>query len=318
MSSDRSVFHAQEGTSVVAQPGRAQRSKQLDAHASMIMRLDELQSVADIDVSELQEAPEPLSVPSKMIAFFAPKGGVGATTLSINVAGVLAQLKRQTVVVDMDLQLGAVPVSLNLHPERSVAEIVMETQGDGEGPLRSGLDMHPSGIQVLSQGDRIEELGVVTPDKLPRMFDALGQSFEFVVVDGLRDFSDNAVAVMDLAHVIVLVITQDVPAVRAAARSLQVFQRLGYGGDRIRLIVNRYRRNCPLTIEAIQNALGVAVSAVVTNDFPVVEQALNMGCLLSDVKPQSAVARDAENFALLLAGYSPKPAKGFFARLFGR
>ena len=267
------------------------------------------------------EAPAPMAVSSKMLVFFAPKGGTGATTLAVNMGGVLTRMGRAALIVDMDLQLGAVPVTLNLKPERSIGEVMDEADRAGQGPVTSGLDRHPSGLTMLAQGDRIEELGKITPDRMPRLFDALVGSYEYVLVDGLRDFSDHAVATMDLAHKIVVVISQDVPAVRAGARALQIFQRLGYGADRVNILVNRYHKKAPVELGAIEAALGQAVDVAVGNDFRLVEMALNHGALLADFKPHAPLSRDVENMTRLLGEIddgSSGSGGGFFARLFGR
>jgi pilus assembly protein CpaE len=268
---------------------------------------------------QITQAPELARVQSKCIVFYGPKGGTGATSMAINVGGLLAQYGRSAVIVDMDLQLGAVPVSLNIKPERSVAELMVEAQQAGDGPIQSGLDRHPSGLCMIAQGDRIEELGTISPERLPRFFDALGQTFEFILVDGLRDFSDHAVATMDLAHTVVICATQDVPSIRAAARSLRIFRRLGYGPDRLRILINRYHRKAPVTLEAIHQALGQPVDAVVRNDFRLMEDALNQGVLVSELKPTGGLSRDIDGLARML-GELPHDAKsgGLFARLFGK
>lgn len=298
---------------------QSHRPKPISAETSML-RADEVEILSDLPANEpLGEAPPPMTVASRMIAVFTPKGGTGGTTVAVNMGGTLAHLGRQVVVVDMDLQLGAVPVALNLRLERSIAEIMRAADAAGAGPLQTGLDRHASGLCVLAQGERIEELPEITADRLPRLFDALGQSFPFVIVDGLRDFSDHAVATMDLAHMVLLVVTQDVPAVRAAARCLRIFRRLGYGPDRVRLIVNRFHKRAPVTLEAIQNALGQSVEALIHNDFPLIEQSLNLGALVSDVKPGARTTRDLEAITWHYAGIKDPPVtSSFLSRLFGR
>lgn len=295
------------------------RPKQVKAETSVVSA-DDIEVIGDLPAQEpLGEAPPLMTVASRVIAVFTPKGGTGGTTVAVNMAGVLAKLNKPAVVVDMDLQLGAVPVSLNMRPERTIAEIMRVADSAGGGPLQTGLDRHASGICVLAQGERIEELPEITAERLPRLFEALARTFPYVIIDGLRDFSDHAVATMDLAHMVLMVVTQDVPAVRAAARCLRIFRRLGYGPDRIRLIVNRYHRRAPVTLEAIQNALGQPVEAVIHNDFPLVEQALNLGALISDVKPGARPTRDIEGITYHYAGIKDPPQHGgFLSRLLGR
>lgn len=299
----------------------SRRAKSIDAQAPAVDWDDFTPEINTSPGSEpLGAAPVPISVASKMIAFFAPKGGTGATTLAVNVGGALAALGRPAIVVDIDLQLGSVATSLNVKPERSIAEVMDEADKAGSGPITSGLDRHASGLSLLAQ-DRIEELGQISAERLPRFFDALGSVYQFVLVDGLRDFSDHAVATMDLAHSVVIVISQDVPAVRAAGRALRLFRRLGYDHERIKLVVNRFHKKSPVTISAIESALGQPVEAVVRNDFRTVELALNHGVMVADVRRNGAIAKDVDSLALELTGIAAgASASGgnFFARLFGR
>ncbi len=315
----KNVRNATYVTSLEDLESQRARPKQLNAH-TCVLRLDELEEMSESPAEEpLGEAPAPIEVASRMVAFFGPKGGTGCTSVATNVAGLIARFGKNAVIADMDLQLGAVPVSLNLKPERSIAELVLEAINAGDGPIQSGIDRHPSGLHVVAQGERIEEVSEVSTDRLPRFFDALGQTFECVVVDGLRDFSDHAVAVMDLAHQIVLVCTQDVPSVRASARSLRLFRRLGYGPERLKIVVNRFHKKADVTLEAIHNALGQPVDAVIRNDFKLMLLGLNHGVLVSDIKPSAGLSKDLESLALLLGGFQQqKKSKGFLSRLFGR
>jgi pilus assembly protein CpaE len=300
-------------------PREAPRTGPLDV-SSLSLRVEDIELLSvDSCIEELGVAPElPTTVPSQMIVFFGPKGGMGTTTLAVNVAGTLSRLGHPTVLVDMDLQLGCVPIALNMRPERTLASLVVEAERLGEGPLETPLDVHPSGVSVVAQ-TRIEELGDITTERLPRFFEALGHQHPFLIVDGLRDFDDHAVATMDLAHLVVLVVTQDVPAVRAAARSLRLFRRLGYPPERIQLAINRYSPKGPISLENISGALGCPVSFTVGNNFPLIEQALNQGHMVSDLDSSGSVGRDLRNLARSIAGLPAEPRPGgFLARVFGR
>jgi len=288
--------------------------------SSSLLRVEDIELLSvDAQVDELGSAPEPTDLGSaQMVVFFGPKGGMGTTTLAVNAAGTLAALGHAPVIVDMDLQLGCVPIALNMRTERTLAELVMEAETLGEGPLETVLDAHSSGIAVAAQ-TRIEELGEITTDRLPRFFEALGHGHPYIIVDGLRDFNDHAVATMDLAHLVVLVVTQDVPAVRAAARSLRLFRRLGYPPERLRLVINRFSPKAPITLDNIASALGRPVDFTVGNDFPLIEQALNHGHMASDLDASAPVSRDLRNLGRMLAGEPAEPDnRGFFARLFSR
>lgn len=295
----------------------AQRARGPAKVFTQIVDLSDLDSVHELR-TPIDAPPGALQTPSRTLGLFGPKGGVGCTTLACNVGGALVRRGFEAAVVDMDLQLGAVPVSLNVVPARSVAEVMDEVVRAGRGPVTSGLDRHPSGLHLLAQGDRIEEIAQVSSDRLPRLFDALGRTFPYVLVDGLRDFSDLSVATLDLCNVIAVVVTQDVPAVRAAQRALVLFERLGYPADRIRVVLNRWQRKARVTVDAVQAALGRPVDAVVRNDFPTVERALDHGLLLHEAAPRSALTFDLEDLLPHLANLPARQPVGRLARLFGR
>lgn len=296
-----------------------QRLRPLDAR-TMSVRL------SDVEFEDARPAREPLgaapslpSAPARMVVFFAPKGGVGATTLACNVGGLLARSGHPAALVDLDLQLGSVPVSLNVTPQVSIDALVDEAARLDGGPLETALDRHAAtGLHIAAQV-QIEQLGKITVKRLPRLFSSIGGRHSPILVDGLRDFNDHAVATMDLAHLVVIVITQDVPAVRAGARALRIFRRLGYGNDRLLLVVNRYHRRAPVGLDTIAHALGLPAAARVHNDFPLIEQALNQGVLATDIRPRSRPARDLARLAELIAGQAgPPPRRGLIARLLDR
>lgn len=281
------------------------RLKPLDARTMSIR-------IHDITVTDTRPADEPLGAPpalaeasARMVVFFGPKGGVGATTLACNVGGLIARGGRSAVLVDLDLQLGSVPVSLNIRPQRSLDELVEEAATLDRGPITTPLDRHPAtGLRIAAQ-TRIEQLARITVKRLPRFFQALGAAYSPILVDGLHDFNDHAVATMDLAHLVAIVVTQDVPAVRAGAQALRIFRRLGYHNDRLLLVVNRYHARAPVGLDTIARGLGLPVGATVHNDFPLIEEALNRGEIVHDIRPRSRPARDLVRLAAIVAGDAP-------------
>ncbi len=254
----------------------------------------------------------------RKIAFFGPKGGVGATAISANVAGVLSRLGGRSVIVDMDLQLGAVPVSLGVTPQRSISELVLAAEDPQTGIRGESLDHHDSGVAVVSQ-PHIDDLDKITAQRVPRFFECLADEFDYVVIDGLRDFSDLAMVCLDSSDLIVVVFTQDVPAVRAVIRSLELFNKLGYPSAQIRLVLNRYQKKSLVSLEAISRALGREVDAVVHNNFPLIERGFNQGRFIYELEPGSPIAQDLETLARGISGLPPVvQKKSLLAKIFRR
>ena len=250
-----------------------------------------------------------------MIAFFNPRGGVGNTSLVVNLGGALQRMGLRVALVDMDLQLAALPSSLEVKLERSLAELVMEAY-QSEGPLRSALDQHHSGLTLIAQEERISEISMVTPDRLPRFFEALRESFDVVLVDGLRNFSDLAVSVMDEADVVTVALTQDIPAVRSARKALKLFSRLGYSGGKTRVVLNRFHKRAMIGDAVIEEHLGVLITERIPNDFPFVSRGLSEGELLHTFNPKHPVCLAVDRLAAQLIGYqAPVQRVGLLSKL---
>jgi pilus assembly protein CpaE len=141
-----------------------------------------------------------------------------------------------------------------------------------------------------------------------------------VIVDGLDTFGDLPLAALDLSDRILLVVTQEVPAVRSAQRCAEILRKLGLEGPRVSLVVNRYQRSSPITREVIEETVGLKVGSFVSNDFQSLTRAINQGLLLWNDAPRTAVARDIAAMATAMAANgtagAQRPTASFLKRLF--
>ncbi len=238
----------------------------------------------------------------KVIAVFGAKGGSGATTIASNLAGEMlthgrakGATRRKVALLDFDLEMGDVLVFLDLESQFSYVDLLNNMHRLDSELLYQSLAIHPSGLCVLSQTDQLEGARDISAEEVSRVIDFLRQHFDFVVIDGLRDFREMALAGLDGADSVILTMTQDIPALKNANRCLQLFKRLGYADRKIKLLLNRYRRTNRLTVDAIADALGREVDATVANDYPSVIKAINQGELLVHLSSRSRVANDIKN-----------------------
>jgi Flp pilus assembly CpaE family ATPase len=271
-------------------------------------------------------APEPALGPKgQIIVVFGCRGGAGATMLAVNVAATLGRGGKSVVVVDLDLQLGDVFVALDVEAATSIAALAREAESFDDAALRRRLARHDSGIYALSQVGRLDDVDPELPERIPKLLGKLAESFDYVVIDGVRDFGDHALAAMDVADKIAMVVTQDVQAVRRASRVAQLFRRLGYSERKIHIILNRHSTKATVDEREIERVLTLPISATVRNDYPRLRKALDEGSLLHDTARGSGVHRDVERVARALLGDPQRhepihddEEPGFFARLFRR
>jgi len=248
--------------------------------------------------------------------------------LAVNVGAGLARAGKSVCVVDFDLQLGDVFVALDLEASTSISGLARDAGNLDTAALRRRMVRHDSGLYCLSQTGRLDDVDPDLSERMPALLEMLQEHFDYVIIDGVRDFGDHALAALDAADKIALVLTQDVQAVRRAARVSQVFRRLGYPDKKIHLVLNRHTGKAHVDEHEIERVLAMPVSATIRNDYPRMQKALDEGSLLHDVARGTGVARDVERAARSLLvdpqrrqrdpedDLDEKP--GFFARLFGR
>ena len=242
-----------------------------------------------------------------LTAVFPAKGGMGATSIATNLAGILAGRGDRACLVDLDLELGDVLALLDLPGSYSIADVIENMRRLDRELLDSSIVRHRSGLAVVARGDRIDDAARVNPEGVTKLFSFLRQHYAHVLIDGLHGFGELALGAVDAADRILLVVTQEVAAVRNAQRCLDIFRRLGYPDSKVKLVINRYQKSSRITSEVVAETTGIPVAATVANDFALLNRAVNRGNLLTEEAPRAAIVRDIEALTSLL-GSAPEPA----------
>ena len=207
----------------------------------------------------------PATNEGRAITFFSHQGGVGTTTLAVNTALALAggEPARNVAVIDANVQFGCVAAHLGIVPERDLAD---------DFDLGSPLPVAgpPPGISVLTSPLDPHAAQSVTPENLSRAIIEMQRQFQVVVIDTAPVLDLIALAVLDLSETIVVVTDGSAPTIAGTARLLRILGSLGFGDERVRLVVSRYRREADvLTPEVISSQLERPVDHVVPFAWPV-------------------------------------------------
>lgn len=253
-------------------------------------------------------------VKNGVVVFFSCKGGSGATTLAINAAHAYARQKYTACVVDLDLQLGDALAALALQSKVSMAQVLTNLQ-QGEGLKVRDLSRHESGITVLSQVGSLDNLDQINPESLSKLIGHLRTSFDVVAVDGVRDFSDNVLAVLDAADKIAIVTVQEILAIRRARWAFQIFRKIGFDAEDITLVVNRCALVSEIPLPTIRKMFEPAEVMPVPTDHKFVVDSLNRGIPLANIEPTHLVTRHIDHVAATLIGIrDPKTAPSLATR----
>ncbi len=225
-----------------------------------------------------------------VVAVFSPKGGVGCTTIAVNLAVALQQMagnKQKVALVDASVQFGDVGVMLNLQANRSIADLGLHIGDLDRDLLNSVLTPHGSGLKVLlapPHPEAAESLltstsldeGTEGGSVLEAVLGLMREEFDTIVVDMWSWVDDIALTVFDSAALIVLVVESSIPSIKSARLFLEVATRLNYPMEKIALVVNGVDRRMAIGAEQIEQAM-LPVSAQIPRDRQVVVAAVNHG-----------------------------------------
>ena len=261
----------------------------------------------------------------QVVAVFSPKGGVGRTTIAVNLAVAAAsELGKKVTLVDGSFQFGDVAVLLNLNPkDKSMAELVPQLE---EGHDPDSVDAftltHSSGIHVLLAPPSPEMAELITPAGVKHVIEILRAHSELVVIDCAAWFNDTLLGILDLADVVLTVLTLEITSIKNIRLFLEVAEQLGYS-HKIRLVLNRADTTLGIRVADVEHSIGRKVDHTIVSDGRAVVYALNRGIPFVLSNRESQVSQDVLRLATSIVGNResrdedphkvPQKAKSLFA-----
>ncbi|MCY7419286.1 MAG: response regulator [Chloroflexi bacterium] len=249
-----------------------------------------------------------LSVPvereaGRVITLISPKGGVGRTTLAVNLAVAMASaMGRSVALMDASFQFGDVGVLLNLNPRnKSIVDILGDAEGGNE-VIDNALISHSTGIRVLLAPPSPEMAELVTVEHIRRIIDRLRATHDLVIVDCWPMIQDSTLALLDMSDLVLGLLTLEITNIKNIRLFLEVADQLGYNNDKLRLVLNRADSAYGIRIADVENSIGRKVDHTVVSDGRTVVYALNRGVPFVWSNKQAQVSQDVLSIARAVAG----------------
>jgi pilus assembly protein CpaE len=244
--------------------------------------------------------------PASVVAVFSPKGGVGRTTVSVNLAVAAAQTGKRVALVDASFQFGDVGVLLNLNPRnKSIADLAGELQAGEAESLDAFMITHSSGVKVLLAPPSPEQAELIGASSVKKVLQGLRGMFDLVVVDCPSSFNEPTLAVLDEADLILTLLTLEITSVKNMRLFLEVCEQLGYGPEKIRLVLNRADSTLGIRVADVEHSIGRKVDHTIVSDGRSVVYALNRGVPFFLSNREAQVSQDIQRLALAITGPAP-------------
>ncbi len=266
----------------------------------------------------------PIAGEGHVVSVFAPKGGVGKTTIAVNMAVALRQQTRAEVLLfDADVGVGNVSSVLEVPYRMGLADLADSPQEDWtDAAFEQAVSVHPdSGVRVLTWGTDPAESERVSVDLLLAALRWARNHHSYLIVDNHPGYDDRTMAMLAVANEIFLVVTPEVGAVRNSSQFLELARELGLGNV-VKVIVNR--ANHGIRMADMEASLGLPVSATIVSNGPKSVIASNEGRPIVTKFPHETISDDLHGVARLISqpgeavAAAPSKSRSWWMRLGSR
>jgi pilus assembly protein CpaE len=255
----------------------------------------------------------------QIISVFGSKGGVGTTTVAVNLAVCLAKCNRQysIALLDMNTLFGEIPLFLELEPKFNWGEITKNIDRLDDTFLSNILTHHRTGVQVLPSPSYLNGHVIPTPEIMGKLLGMMKQMFDFVIIDAGQSTNDSALKVLEISDTLLLISILSFPCLANTNKLLTSLTDMGYVlPDRIKIVLNRYIRNGEISLKDALSGIGKELAYTIPNDYGATMAAINNGKPLLEIAPRSEITKSFVDLAASLshsnAGEVKKKKKSLF------
>lgn len=269
-----------------------------------------------------EESPAAVSKGPQVIAVTGAAGGIGCTTVAVNLATTMAKTSDQEVVLaDFDLMLGSLDACLDVIPDNTIQGVIQNIDRLDLTLLKRSMTRHSTGLYVLPHPVAMEESAKIDPESLRRVLVLLKAAFPTVILDTSKGLQSSDFVAFEMADIILIVLQLDLTCLRNTARLLQLFSQFEGFTQKVRLVANRFgSHESEISLKKAEETLKMSVAWQVPNATKSVHSARAKGVPLESV---AAGSRVHQAILEIVKGLKPppthdaaKPKRGLFAAFF--
>jgi pilus assembly protein CpaE len=256
----------------------------------------------------------------KVVDIVGAKGGVGTTTIAVNLAASVARTQSlpSVAIVDMNLLFGEVPVFLDLQPAHHWGEVADNLDRLDSTFLMNILSSHSSGVYVLPSPTQLNGSNGARPETVHQLLGVMRGMFDFIVIDGGNQLDDTCLESFEVSDTVLFVSVLTLPCLANMNRLLKTFCGLGHAPEKAMVVVNRYLKNPDVSVREAEKSIHKKISRTIPNDYRMTMSAINRGKTLVEVAPRHPITRSMQALAAALVEKEKNEEKktGLFGSLF--
>ncbi|MGH7136750.1 MAG: AAA family ATPase, partial [Pirellulales bacterium] len=246
---------------------------------------------------------------SSVIAVAGATGGVGTTSLAVNLGCALARDPKNTVaLIDLDLCLGDADVFLDTIPDYTLVDVAQNVTRLDFTLLRRSLTKHSSGLFLLPRPVQMEDMSLITPDDLQRVLGLLKATFTHLVIDLSKSYGPLDMVALTAANHVLLVTQLDLPCLRNVVRLMMSFGNMKDVAEKVKIIVNRVGLDTGnISLKKAQDTMGREIFWQLPNDYRTMVEMRNNGVPLVEQAAKAPITQAIVGMAESLCGIKPDP-----------
>jgi pilus assembly protein CpaE len=264
---------------------------------------DLIDTIQNVFTRWIKDRPELLSNEqnAEIITFFSTKGGVGRTTLAVNLAVNLASRGKQVLLIDASLQFGDVAITLNQPVKRSIANL-LEADEITIGEIEKNIVKHESGLDLLLAPKEPAMAEAIKSEHLVTIIDQVKSSYNYVIFDLPPSITDKELTILDKSDLVLLVATLEISSLKNTKICLKTFNDINFDTSKIKLILNKEIPNVGIGKQDLEAGLAIPVYATVPMESEIAQRSLNHGEAFVLKAPASAIAKSIIGMADRIVG----------------
>lgn len=235
----------------------------------------------------------------KIISVIGSKGGVGATTIAVNLAVTLSMARKDISValLDMNIIFGEIPMFLDINPKYHWGDIIKNMERLDDFFLSNILASHISGVRVLPSPRYLNNVPNPTPPIVDALLDLMISKYDYIIIDLGQSLNETTLRILQRSEIVQLVAIQSLPCLSNTNRLIKTFIDFGsVSRDKISIVLNRYFKKGMISLNNAEEGIGGKLSWIIPNDYQTTMEAINSGKALYQISPSSKIVESFKGY----------------------